>query len=154
MDNLHPELRHMVKMFTDSAENSLYKIEYALDVFVKHQSKLEFGMGNSVNFPIEIKSESTQLPWVASKEQTWMMAQDIAQWTPAKVGAMVELRHSKDPSGALIPETISMGPGNVATVIEKPKAVAAPVMQVNQANMERAANESLAAKVAAEALKK
>ena len=64
----------MVKMFTDSAENSLYKIEYALDIFVKHQSKLEFGMGNSVNFPIEIKSESTELPWVASKEQTWMIA--------------------------------------------------------------------------------
>ena len=114
----------MVKMFTDSSENSLYRVEYALDIFVKHQSKLEFGMGNSVNFPIVIKSESTELPWVAAKEQTWMMAQDIPQWSPAKVGAMVELRHSKDPVGTLIPETISMGPGNVATVIPKPKPVA------------------------------
>lgn len=128
VDNLHPELRHMVKMFTDSSENSLYKIEYCVDIFVKHQSKLEFGMGNSVNFPIEIKSESSDLAWVASKEQTWMMAQDISQWMPTKVGSMVELRHSKDANGALIPETVSMGPGNVAQVIEKAKPVAAPVM--------------------------
>ena len=58
MDNLHPELRHMVKMFTDSCENTLFKVEYQLDVFIKHQSKLEFGMGNNVSFNIEVKSES------------------------------------------------------------------------------------------------
>ena len=46
----------MVKMFTDTCENTLFKIEYQLECFVKHQSKLEFGMGNSVTFPIEIKS--------------------------------------------------------------------------------------------------
>ena len=56
MDMLHPELRHMVKIFTDSADNSLFKIDYTLQVFVKHQSKLEFGMGNFAEFPIEIKS--------------------------------------------------------------------------------------------------
>jgi len=36
VENLHPELRHMVKMFSDSADNSLFKIEYVLDIFVKH----------------------------------------------------------------------------------------------------------------------
>ena len=36
MDQLHPELRNMVKLFTDSADNSLFKIEYILQVFVKH----------------------------------------------------------------------------------------------------------------------
>ena len=36
VENLHPELRHMVKMFSDSTDNSLFKIEYVLDVFVKH----------------------------------------------------------------------------------------------------------------------
>ena len=56
VDNLHPELRHMVKMFTDSADNTLFKVEYILSVFVKHQSKLEFGQGNSVEFAIDIKS--------------------------------------------------------------------------------------------------
>jgi len=72
----------MVKMFTDSADNTLFKIEYILDVFVKHQSKLEFGMGNSVSFPIVVKSESQNLPWVSTKEQTWMMSQDIQAWEP------------------------------------------------------------------------
>ena len=58
VENLHPELRHMVKMFTDSVSNSLFNVEYELHIFVKHQSKMEFGMGNSVIFPIEIKSDS------------------------------------------------------------------------------------------------
>ena len=43
-------------MFTDSSENTLFKIEHILQVFVKHQSKLEFGMGNFLTFNIEIKS--------------------------------------------------------------------------------------------------
>ena len=38
----------MVKMLAGSMDTPLFKIEYQLDVFVKHQSKLEFGMGNSV----------------------------------------------------------------------------------------------------------
>lgn len=33
-----------------------FRIEYRLDVFVKHQSKTEFGMGNFVSFPIRIAS--------------------------------------------------------------------------------------------------
>lgn len=45
-------------MFTDSVSNSLFNVEYELHIFVKHQSKMEFGMGNSVIFPIEIKSDS------------------------------------------------------------------------------------------------
>ncbi len=80
VDNLHPELRHMVKMFSDSTENALFKIEYVLDVFVKHQSKLEFGMGNQESFTIDIKSQVQDLPWVASKEETWMMNQGLNAW--------------------------------------------------------------------------
>lgn len=57
VDNLHPDLRHMVKMFTDSTSTTLFKVEYVLDVFVKHQSKLEFGMGNCVSFPINVASQ-------------------------------------------------------------------------------------------------
>ena len=55
----------MVNMFSDSVDNSLFKIEYELDVFVKHQSKMEFGMGSKVTFPIEIKSAEQVLPGVA-----------------------------------------------------------------------------------------
>lgn len=68
VENLHPELRHMVKMFSDSAENPLFKIEYVLDIFVKHQSKLEFGRGERASFNITVKSEEQNLPGVANKE--------------------------------------------------------------------------------------
>ena len=46
----------MVKMFSNSAENTLFKVEYALDVFVKHQSKLEFGRGEACSFAINVKA--------------------------------------------------------------------------------------------------
>ena len=77
VENLHPELRHMVKMFSDSTDNSLFKIEYALDIFVKHQSKLEFGRGEQASFNIIVKSEEQNLPLVAMKESSWMLSQDI-----------------------------------------------------------------------------
>ena len=67
----------MVRMLSDSADNSLFKIEYELDVFVKHQSKMEFGMGSKVNFPIEIKSSEQDLPLVREKEQNWYTSQNI-----------------------------------------------------------------------------
>ena len=41
-------------MLSDSVNNSMFKIEYSIQVFIKHKSKLEFGMGNSVIFPIEV----------------------------------------------------------------------------------------------------
>ena len=75
--SLHPDLRYMVTMLSDSADNSLFKIEYELHVFVKHKSKLVRGMGSKVNFPIEIKSNEQDLPWVGEKEQTWYSSQNI-----------------------------------------------------------------------------
>lgn len=63
VDHLHPELRLMAKMMTDSVSNALLKIEYQLDVYVKHLSKTEFGMGNFVSFKIEVKSGAVDLPW-------------------------------------------------------------------------------------------
>ena len=53
---MHSDLQHMVSMFSESVENSIFKVEYMIEVFVKHQSKLEFGMGNSVKFPVIIRS--------------------------------------------------------------------------------------------------
>lgn len=67
-EQLHPDLRHYVTQFTDSADNSLFKIEYQLDVFVKHLSKLEFGMGNLVSFPIQVKSGESNLDWLMSRD--------------------------------------------------------------------------------------
>ena len=31
-------------------------------------------MGNNVTFNVEIKQESQNLPWVGTKEQTWLMS--------------------------------------------------------------------------------
>ena len=76
----HPEQRHMVKMFCVSADNTLFKIEYVLDIFVKHKSKLEFGRGEQANFNITVKSEEQDLSWVATREQSWMTSQDIQNW--------------------------------------------------------------------------
>jgi len=74
IDNLHPDMRHMVKMLTDSAKNTQFQIEYRLDVFIKHQSKTEFGMGNKLEFPIQIHSYVYKVPFMSTKETTWLMA--------------------------------------------------------------------------------
>ena len=53
-ESLHPELRQLVKMFTDTTTTSLFDISYYIDIFIKHKSKVEFGMGNMVTFPVHI----------------------------------------------------------------------------------------------------
>ena len=101
VESVHPELRHMVRMFSDSADNSLFKIEYELDVFIKHQSKMEFGMGSKVTFPIEIKSSEQDLPWIEEKEQTWYNSQSIQAWAPMNYNPTVNLYTVKQPDGKL-----------------------------------------------------
>ena len=98
-ENLHPELRPMIKLLSDSVENSLFKVEYYLEIFVKHLSKLEFGMGNSVMFPIEIRSEGQPLPFFATREQDWMTHQSIEQWTPNYCAPQVWLTHALEADG-------------------------------------------------------
>jgi len=36
VDSLHPELREMVKMLAGTIDTTLFKIDYVLDVYVKH----------------------------------------------------------------------------------------------------------------------
>ena len=72
----------MVKMLAGSMDTPLFKIEYQLDVFVKHQSKLEFGMGNSVSFKIDVKSNEVDLAFVAGKEAEWLRLQNLSNWEP------------------------------------------------------------------------
>ena len=67
VDNLHPDLRQMVKMFSTSISGDLFHISYHLDVFVKHDSWNEFGMGNYVSFPITIVSPERDLPFMKAK---------------------------------------------------------------------------------------
>ena len=45
-----------------STETPMFRIEYSLQVFVKHDSKLEFGQGNFVDFSFEIRSAPQSLP--------------------------------------------------------------------------------------------
>ena len=47
----------MTMMFSESCDNPMFRVEYSLEVFVKHNSKMEFGMGNSVVFPLLVRGE-------------------------------------------------------------------------------------------------
>lgn len=106
VDNLHPELRQLVKMFSSSVDNSLFLIEYVLDIFVKHQSKLEFGMGNSVSFPIQVNQEETNLSVVTQdKENLWREANNAQNWSPSLVNPTAVLTHRKEADGTYTPFT-------------------------------------------------
>ncbi len=90
-ESLHPDMRHMKKMLSDTSKSAIFMVEYRLDVFVKHQSKMEFGMGNVLNFPITIHSELNKLPFMSSKESTWLLAQDLENWSPAVTSPIYDL---------------------------------------------------------------
>ena len=74
----------MVKMLAGTTETPLFSIEYQLDVFIKHQSKLEFGMGNSVFFPIDVKHNQVDLAFVGTKDAEWMRLQNLSSWEPTR----------------------------------------------------------------------
>ena len=93
----------MVKMFADSMTTKLFSITYILDVYVKHQSKLEFGMGNSVAYPIEVKSGEVEQAWMATKEQTWFLEKQIQSWMPAESYPVVNLNLTKGSDGKFVP---------------------------------------------------
>ena len=136
MDMLHPELRHMVKIFTDSADNSLFKIEYSLQVFVKHQSKLEFGMGNFAEFPIKIKWRPQNLPWVPSQEQLWLEGQDIAEWAPQISYPMVSCRFEKSQEDGMLTPIVTASDGNNLTQMPPTTEQLQPVQSDNRMHEE------------------
>ena len=69
LNGLNPDMIPMVKQLSESVECPLFTIEYQLECFVKHQSKLEFGMGNSLTFNIKVKNSEYELPWVPDLER-------------------------------------------------------------------------------------
>ena len=91
VDSLHPELREMVKMLAGTIDTTLFKIDYVLDVYVKHQSKLEFGMGNFVSFKIDVKHNEVDLPFVAAKDAAWLESQNISVWSPQQSYPQVDV---------------------------------------------------------------
>lgn len=123
VDNLHPELRQLVKMFSSSVDNSLFLIEYVLDIFIKHQSKLEFGMGNSVSFPIQVHQEKTALSFIAQdKEQLWREANYAQNWSPSWVNATASLTPRKESDGTYTPETAFAMDGMAAEEVKSEPA--------------------------------
>ena len=54
-------------MFSTSIHGELFHISYHLDVFVKHSSWNEYGMGNYVTFPITIVSPEKDIPFMKAK---------------------------------------------------------------------------------------
>lgn len=105
-ESLHPELRHLVKMFSDSTTTSLFEINYFLDVFVKHKSKVEFGMGNFVSFPIEIYQKRTNIAHMAQKAVDWLASQELALWEPEHIFAVSNLTMTKDSNGKINTEVV------------------------------------------------
>lgn len=83
-------------MLSNSVNSPLFKLEYSLHIFVKHQSKLEFGMGNLVQFPIDVKQVKVNLPYVKAKEPEWLQSQSLEQWAPAIVYPRVDLHLEKN----------------------------------------------------------
>ena len=57
LEGLHPDLRSIAQMMSASAHNKLFRIHYQLEVFIKHQSKLEFGKGNQTIFDIIVRGQ-------------------------------------------------------------------------------------------------
>mmetsp|Transcript_28757 Transcript_28757/g.38344 ORF Transcript_28757/g.38344 Transcript_28757/m.38344 type:complete len:110 (+) Transcript_28757:1119-1448(+) len=64
---LHPDLRYITTMMSVSANNKLFKIEYQLEVYVKHQSKLEFGQGNFVTFDIVVRGQGEPVDFLQER---------------------------------------------------------------------------------------
>ena len=81
-ETLHPELRQLVKMFTDTTTTSLFDISYYIDIFIKHKSKVEFGMGNSVTFPVNIYQKQTNIAHIAQKASDWLETVEMQKWDP------------------------------------------------------------------------
>jgi len=71
LETLHPDLRQLVKIFSDTTNSTLFAINYYLDIFIKHKSKTEFGMGNFVSFPISIHTGETNLPMMDQRCTAW-----------------------------------------------------------------------------------
>ena len=70
----------MTVMFSESCENAMFRIEYSLEVFIKHNSKMEFGMGNSVVFPVQVRGEAFQVPFLQTRVHMWQELNNIPDW--------------------------------------------------------------------------
>ena len=68
---LHPDLRNITAMMSVSAHNNLFRIQYQLEVYVKHQSKLEFGQGNFVTFDIIVRGQGEPIDLLKQREDAW-----------------------------------------------------------------------------------
>ena len=67
-------------MFSETVHNQMFKVEYHLEVYVKHQSKLEFGKGNAVDFPILIRNQSQPIPFLQDRMQQWQRQEGVPMW--------------------------------------------------------------------------
>ena len=100
MDNLHPDLRQMVKMFSASTAGDLFHITYHLDVFVKHDSWNEFGMGNYVTFPITIVSPERDLPFMKARISDFETSSG-QEWNPTSREQIVRLTLAQSEDGSI-----------------------------------------------------
>ena len=55
-------------------------------------------MGNSVFFPIDVKNNEVDLPFVAGKDAEWMRLQNLMDWEPTRSNPPVSLHLEVNPA--------------------------------------------------------
>ena len=100
-ENLHPDLRQMVRMFSSTISGELFNISYHLDVFIKHKAWNEHGMGNYVSFPITIVAPEKDLPHMKAKISDFETIIGM-DWNPSIREKIVQLLLSRNEDGSII----------------------------------------------------
>ena len=99
LKGMHPDLQHITTMFSESVHNAMFAVEYTLEVWIKHKSKLEIGVGNSVEFPITVRGQAFELPFLQSRVQTWQEQENVPTWDPSQIAPTTYCSQVKDAQG-------------------------------------------------------
>ena len=100
-ENLHPDLRQMVRMFSSTINGELFNISYHLDVFIKHKAWNEHGMGNYVSFPITIVAPEKDLPHMKAKISDFETIIGM-DWNPSYREKIVQLLLKRNEDGSIL----------------------------------------------------
>ena len=63
-------------------------------------------MGNYVEYPIYIYQGQQSLPWVSTKQETWLMSQRLSEWNPQQRFSQAVLTCQKNQDGSYSPVTV------------------------------------------------
>jgi len=99
IQGMHPDLQFMTARFSETVANIVFQVEYTLEVYVKHKSKLELGVGSCLKFPIKVSSMGQVLPFLQTRMEDWQRDQSVPTWEPNYVAPVVYCGQIKDDHG-------------------------------------------------------